>query len=225
MRQNIKKTDKFFSALRCLLFIAALSTCTVILQAGEVVERIAAVVNDEVITLSEVVVSFNLEQGDVTVPGKGDLRPILDQLINREIVYQEILRYEQIEVAEEEIGQASEAFRRNYQHPENLDRILEAGGVSEDELVTRLVKRIVIEKFLNERFLPYIQVTPEDIETFYLQEFVPRLQEQGEPRIPPLDEVSSSIEALYRERIFNESVAEWMAGLKEKASIIIFLDE
>ena len=211
-----------------LLFISALSVFSILpcfMQAGEIVEKVAAVVNDEVITFSEVIAAFNLQQGEVSVPGKGDLDPILDQLINREIAYQEIRRFEQIDVTEEEINQAVEEFKRTYPHAENLERILEVNGISEDELVTMLVKRIAIEKFLNGRFLPYIQVTPEEIETFYQEEFIARLQDRGEANIPPLEEVSASIEGLVRERMFNESVEAWMGGLKEKAAITIILNE
>jgi len=190
--------------------------------AGEMVDRVAAIVNDEMISFSEVLIAYHLQERQVREPDDEALKAVLDQLVNRELAYQEIRRFEQIQVTGGDVLGALEAYQQNLA-PGDFEAVLAANGVSENEVEIIFAKKIILEKFCNERFMPFIQVSPGEIETYYNDIFIPELQERGETALPSLEAVSERIRLQLREEKFTGAVSEWIERLKQHAKIITIL--
>ena len=119
---------------------------------GEVIDRILAVVNRELITLSDVAAAIRL--GLVSVPQQGSdpTRAVLDALIDRQLELGEANRYQPPEPAESQIQARMEAVRSRFSTPAAFAQALANSGVSEDQLMLRLREDLRIEAYLNQRF-------------------------------------------------------------------------
>ena len=136
---------------------------------AEVVDRVVAVVNESVITLSELERAVAaVEREGVASGEKALLRgKTLDQLIEKRLVEQAAAMVG-ITVSEQEIDAAVEDVRRrnNLSHDE-LVRALTGSGITYREYRERLKTEIEQVKFTSRRFRSKATVPEEDIENYY----------------------------------------------------------
>src|SRR5262245_46436039 len=101
-----------------------LSTC---MASADVIDRVLAVVNGHLITLSDVRRVVDL--GLATTNGSGDLSEIvLSELIDRRLVLEEVERYAPPEPDAETIAERVAAIQRQLEGPAGLDARLAAVG-------------------------------------------------------------------------------------------------
>lgn len=187
----------------------------------EVVDRIVAVVNDEVITLTDLnlVKTFGLYES----PGdeqEGDVqRHILDQLINQKLVIQ--LTSESTMIEEEEIESAlSRVIQR--MEPGEAEKALIRFGLDWDDLKSYLGEKLLYQKIISKRFDQGIFVRLEEIEVYYEQIYIPSQRAKGlEPQ--PLTEMLDQIEKEIKREKKENQVREWINNLKREANIQIKL--
>ena len=143
---------------------------------AEIVDRIVAVVNDSVITLSELKAAMALA-GDEAGEKSSELLPtgvelksrVLDSLIEQKLIRQASDRAG-IEISEIEIDKA-------------VDSVLEKNGITEDALLVALAEsgltlseyreqlreRLREQKFINAQFRSKVVLSSEEIEEYYTQ--------------------------------------------------------
>ncbi|MBZ0221328.1 MAG: peptidyl-prolyl cis-trans isomerase [Candidatus Methylomirabilis sp.] len=160
-------------------FIAALAFTAMLLfpaQARpEVMDRIVAVINDSIITLSELKAATAVAMEKLGVEG-GAIDPekaremeggILDGLIEQRLVKQAADKAG-IEVSEREIDNAVEDIKKqNRLSHEELLLALAGNGLTQKEYREQLKEQIRQVKFVNREFRSRISIQPEDIEDYY----------------------------------------------------------
>lgn len=186
---------------------------------GEVVDRIVAIVNDEVITLTDVniIQRFGLFE-DLEKSPEADMQTrILSRLINQKLVIQ--LASDRIMIDEEEL----EAFLSDIVQktdPDLAEKALLQFGLDWDDLKSYLREKLLFQKIISQRFNRGVIVSIEEIERYYEQVYVPSQREKNiSPQ--PMIEVLSQIEGeLQREKVEGQ-VQEWIKNLKREANIQI----
>ncbi|MBT8353224.1 MAG: SurA N-terminal domain-containing protein, partial [Desulfofustis sp.] len=178
--------QKFFLLLIPTCFIFLLSLFTI--ANGEVVDRVVAEVNNEVITLSE-----------IEEEGKGQFKQIalevapenrfnaIEQLrkdILRSMIDQKLIRQEAAEqgiiVTSEEIdGMVEQTLLANNISKEQLLAELEANGIDEDSFRSNLESQIYQTKLLNRDVRSRIVITEEAILDFYDTSYTKHIPEGG----------------------------------------------
>lgn len=139
---------------------------------SEVVDRIVAVINDSIITLSELNAATALAVdklgGGMDKDRIVELKSrILDTLIEQKLVKQASDRAG-IEVSEREIDNAiDDVKRQNSMSHEQLMLALAQSGLTYREYREQLKEQIRQVKFINKEFRSKISVQPEDIEDYY----------------------------------------------------------
>ena len=93
--------------------------------------------------------------------------------------------------------------------------MLVSRGLEERDLRIAIERQLVINRYLERRFRALTYVPDEDIRRYFEDEVLPRLDTPREPT----DEEVEQIRRILEERKFNERVEDWIAGLKERASI------
>lgn len=162
----------------CLLFLFGLCCSMLVTQAAaEVVERILAVVNDEVITKSEVdqmAKAYQAQAGLKLPPGSGrDLqRQLLDALIMQKLAKAEAKR-RGITISDKELDKAFEQFKKQNGIPsdEALAQVL-----AKNDTTLQAFKQQLADKMLQDRLLAIVAagkvvVTDSDVRSFYDQEY------------------------------------------------------
>ena len=186
---------------------------------GEVVDRILAIVNDEVITLTDVniIQAFGLFEDLEESPDEDRQTQILNRLISQKLVIQ--LASERIVVAEEEL-EASLSDVIQETDPVLAERALLQFGLDWDDLKSYLREKLLFQKIVSQRFSRGVIVSIEEIERYYEQVYVPS-QRQKALSPQPMIEVLGQIEGdLQREKV-KDQVREWIENLKREANIQI----
>jgi len=207
--RNPVRRPLFLLFFLCILFLG--------LGRGEVVDRIVAVVNDEVITLTDVniILRFGLfedleESQEEKTRGK-----ILDRLIDQKVVIQ--LASERMIIAEEELEAIlSDIVQKT--DPDLAEEALLQFGLDWDDLKSYLREKLLFQKIISQRFNRGVIVSIEEIESYYEQVYVPSQREKNlSPQ--PMIEVLDRLEGELQRAKVEDQVQEWIENLKREADI------
>jgi peptidyl-prolyl cis-trans isomerase SurA len=147
------------------------------LRAAEVVDRIIAIVNNDIVTLTELNRKMRPFQAKIREMGyppekERDMlakvrTEMIDQLIDQRLTDQEIKRY-RIEVSEEEINEAIERVKtQNYFTDEDLQAALAQEGITIAEYREGIKSQMLRSKLVNYRIRSKIVITEEDVKSYY----------------------------------------------------------
>lgn len=194
-----------------ILFVAAAVTAD-----AEIVDRLAAIVDRDVITLSELERAQKLQQlkGEAVLP----LQEVLERLIESRLVSREVARYPDPPVTDEETRRALDLVKRAFGSDQALEKALAQFGMTEVELKSQLASEIAVTRYVERRFRVLVQVADEDVHRYYDAELVPELQRAGKT-VPRLESIQGDLRRILEEKQFNEKVAEWIDQLKGAAKV------
>jgi peptidyl-prolyl cis-trans isomerase SurA len=181
---------------------------------AELVDRIVAIIDREVVTLSEA------EQASEIARARGGtsvrLVDIVERLIESRLVEREVERFTGEPAPSDLVQRAFEEVRAGSPSDAAFREMLARSGLTEEELRTSLRRQVAVTRYLERRFRPLTFVTDEQIEAYYRDELAPSIS--GAP-LPELADVSDSIRRILEERSFNVRVEAWIAALKDRANI------
>ena len=178
---------------------------------SQTVQRIAAIVNDEVISeydvLSRLQLIFATAEGR---PEAGVIRrmqqQVLEELINERVQMQDADRLN-LSVSAAEIEDAVRDIERRFELPENgLARVLERGGASIDALHDQLRAQIAWSKVIGRRLRPRVIVGQDEID-----EVLARMQSQegqSEHRISEILIAPEGVDGFAQARQSAQDIAE-----------------
>ena len=188
----------------------------------ETVDRIAAVVNESVITLSDIkiVQAFGLYEDEMP-PGIQNERDILERLINQKLVIG--LTQENIQVPEEDIVSLWRKIQEKF-GASGVEASLEKFGLNEEDLREYLKEKVLYQRIIQARFGLAVIVSLKEIEDYYTTTYVPNQERLGlSPK--PMIEILDEIEASLKKGRIEQRVEEWLNNLKRGADIQILLKE
>jgi peptidyl-prolyl cis-trans isomerase SurA len=197
----------------------------------EVIDRIVAVVNQQVITLGDVEEEKKFQDLDLvadTLAGGGEKTEkliqseIIHTLIRQRLIRDQVLSFPGSEVSSTEIDKQMEALEQKWGGEQELRKMLAADHISWDELKQRLEWQMRVLKFLDNRFRQFVVVEPKEIEDYYTKEFLPELAKRRETAPPPLAQVQEQIRQILTEEEINVEVNSWLKILTQSATIEIF---
>ncbi len=134
-------------------------------------ERIAAVVNEDAITITDVNDRLRLVIASAGLPNSNEIREklkpqVMGALIEESLKFQEAHRLG-IAVEQEEINKAFESVAAQNNIPaDKFAAMLTKGGVSSDALKKQLESQIAWSKVVQQLLRPQVEVTDADIDNF-----------------------------------------------------------
>jgi hypothetical protein len=185
-------------------------------EAPRTIDGIAARIEDDVITESEVA---ELAAFQRLVDGQSRSRPqIIRELADQWVVRQEAASTNYRQPSEEEVHRAYEQLVEQFHSPAEFRSRIAALGLSEGGVRRLLQQQLYLARFLDYRFRPAAQIDPSQIEAYYHDEFVPQLKARGET-IPRVDEVEDTIREVLVQRAINERATKWLDETRERLKI------
>ena len=160
-----------------LLFCTFSFTLVARVESAEIVDRIVAVVNDDIITLFDLNRSFKPYADKIRERGYPlekeskmlfkTREDILNQLIEQKITDQEIKRFK-ISISEKTIDQTIERIKEaNYYTDEDLRAALAKDGLTMEEYRKQVKEQILRKRLVNLKVTSKIVITKEDIKSYY----------------------------------------------------------
>ncbi len=159
----------------------------------ELLDRVIAVVNDDVITQSEVDAMLRplYEQYMREYSGETAMKmlaegqnKILSQLIEDRLVYQEAVK-KKIEVGEEDVNKEMNYFKKKFGDQVQLEKALRSENSSVADLKDRLKRQAMIRKLHESEIRSKVIISPKEQEAYYA-EHIKDFQAQEQVRISSL---------------------------------------
>lgn len=184
------------------------------------VESIAATIESRIITTGDVVAESKIikvhSSAGVTLPIEGSFsRELLDQMINRELVYREAVRANFESDGDSFIDDMLQ-FEKKFSKPEEFPLFLKEEGLLLGDIVEWFHKRQVTMAYINEKISLMSYIGALDTEKYYREH--PDLFEGR-----PFEEVESEIRARLLQKKGEVFLEEWIKDLRQRGKVQYFI--
>jgi hypothetical protein len=210
----------FHSLMRATQGLGALVLAVALTAAplrAEVIDRILAVVNGSLVTLSDVRGAVRLGLVDTSQTGSED-RAVVDRLIERRLMLMEVERYAPPEPAAATIDALVTATRARFASSIEFEGAMAESGLTLDELRRHHRDDQRIESYLQQRFGATLQPTDQELAAYY-RAHEPAFTRAGVLR--PYEEVQAEVRAALIAERRATLIRDWIAGLRRRADISV----
>lgn len=212
-----------------LQFVLLLALSPVAL-AGELVDRVIAVVQKRVVLQSEWDDTVRLERlmegraGAEAAPA--ERQQALDHLLEQVLLQTEIAQSNVVPPTPQEITARLEDVR------DDLERLtrkpwstqLRLAGLDEDDVRDYLRAQIETLRFVDARFRPNVRVDNVDIEKYYRETYLPELRRRGATLVP-LNDVRDKIESILVQQRIDDLFEHWLQTARGMVEMRIAMPE
>jgi hypothetical protein len=195
-------------------------------HAQTVVDQIITLVNNEMITRSDLLWSIALDPDAPSPQGpisSDVLRQKLDVLIDQRLIAQEAARMPGAEVSKAEVEKAKGELVGKFPSEAVFRTRMESVGLSQARIDELMRQRVAINKFIDFRFRSFVFVSEQDARTYYDDRLAPEIRKEG--RIPPpLDQVRDKILDVLKQQKVNEEIDRFLREARQRADIVQLAD-
>jgi hypothetical protein len=191
----------------------------------QLLDRMVAVVNKHVILESEldqaVRVEYLMQGKPLDKVSSADSVAVLDRLVDRALLEQQILHPEMLAPTPEELAGQVKQVRQQFPGAATdagWKSLLATYDLTQQDIEDHLVSEVRELRFVDLRFRGLVRVDKNDISNYYQQKFLPQLRSQGAAE-PPLAQVSGQIEKILAEQSIDDMLNRWLETLRAQAHI------
>lgn len=209
--------------LKEVALCALLATLCARPLAAATVDRIAAIIDRQILTVSEV---GQMAEIRFLPRAKGqnedDYRhEILDTLIAQALRFRDVERFGAQDIPKDSIEARLHEIQSRFSSTADFDAALLKTELSLDELRALVKRQLQVEASIRERFAPTIFVSSEEIEAYYAGTWSQQRKERG-LNLPPLSEVREEIRSLIRSRQLQKEIETWTTQLRSHANVDVY---
>jgi len=205
-----------------MFLAAAIAAASRWLAAQEVVDRIVARVENDVILLSDVRALSRYQQ---FLDGKSesDAR-VLDRLIDQWIVRTEADVSRSPRPSEADIDRDLSRVRNSFDSEQEYEARRKQAGLNEQDVRAMVASQLYLSNYLDSRFRPAVQIDPKQIEDFYQTAVVPRAKARGQDP-PTLDAARDTIQEALIQNGINQQAEQWLKESRLRLHVEKFVSE
>jgi len=192
------------------------------LRGQEVVDRIVARVETEIILQSDV---RQLSRYQAFLDGKPQSdADILNRLIDQWIVRSEagVARFPQ--PSDEDVNRSIERLKRSFSSPEEYQTRQKQSGITDDEIRRFVRAQLYLSNYLDSRFRPSIQIDEKAIDDFYRSRVIPRAESRHQTP-PTLENARDFIQEALVQQAINEQADRWLKESRTRVRVETMMDE
>lgn len=193
-------------------------------------DRVVAIVNDELILDSDVNEEQRLQSFD---PYRDPSEPMsrdraVERLINRALIDQQLKLQPEDQPTDAEVNKQIDELRRNIpacsryhcETKEGWDHFLADQGFTEASFFARWKERMTVLNFIEERFQMGVNITPAQIQSYYQKTLLPEYQRQQAPA-PKLAAVSRQIREVLLQQQISNLLRDWLQSLRAQGNVVV----
>lgn len=162
---------------RIILILSLLAAMVqpVVYAETQLVDRIVAVVNDEIITQSELDVYLRAIYAQYKTENEGEKlmelmtearTKLLNQMIEDRLVFQKAKK-EALEVPEEEVDKMFDEFKKRFKDDAEMNVMMKREGVTLTTVRDRLYRQAMIQKLQDMEIRSKVVISPNEIDEYY----------------------------------------------------------
>jgi hypothetical protein len=190
--------------------------------AAVTVDRIAAVIDGQVLTVSEIGQMVELR----FFPRLGDSeddyrREVLDALIAQALRYRDVERFGAQDIPPDTIEARVVEIQRRFASETEFQAAIARAELTVDEVRALVKRQLQVEAYIQERFAPLVFVTNEEIDEYYRGPWREQRRERGLP-VPALSEVREEVRAALRLSRLQAEIDRWTSQLRARANVDVY---
>ena len=186
------------------------------------VDRIAAVIDRQVLTVSEVSQMVEIRFFARRSQSEDDhRRDVLDALIAQALRYRDVERFGAQDIPLDTIESRIQEIRQRFGSDEELNAALARAELTLDEVRALVKRQLQVEAYIQERFAPLVFVSPEEIERYYRGEWTAQRRARG-LGVPALEQVREEVRLAVRGARVQQEIEKWTAQLRERADVDVY---
>jgi hypothetical protein len=186
------------------------------------VDRIAAVVDRQVLTVSEITQMIEIRFFPRLAQAEDDhRREVLDALIAQTLRYRDVERFGAEDIPRDSIEARIEEIKRRFASEAEFTAALARAELTLDEVRALAKRQLQVEAYVQERFAPLVFVSSDEIEEYYRGPWTRQRRDRGLPLLP-LAEVREEIRDSLRGSRLQDEIDKWTAQLRERANVDVY---
>ena len=203
---------RIFAAVAFLLLLPAVT-----------IDRVAAVIDRQVLTVSEVTQMAEIRFFPRSTGQNDDdyRRFILDSLIAQALRFRDVERFGAEDVSKDSIEARLLQIQRRFGSPAEFTVALQHAELTLDEVRALIKRQLQVESYIQERFAPMIFVSADEIEAYYRGTWSQQRTARGLP-IPLLSEVQEDIRTLLKATRLQQEIERWTTQLRSRANVDVY---
>ncbi len=190
--------------------------------AAVTVDRIAAVIDGQVLTVSEisqmVELRFFQRLGNTEEEYR---REVLDALIAQALRYRDVERFGAQDIPSDTIEARVVEIQRRFPTEAEFTAALPRAELTAEELRALVKRQLQVEAYIQERFAPLVFVTNEEIDEYYRGPWREQRRERG-LAVPPLSEVRDEVRSALRLSRLQVEINRWTSQLRSRANVDVY---
>jgi parvulin-like peptidyl-prolyl isomerase len=194
-------------------------------RAGDVLDRIVARVNNNIILQSEwqAAVRYEAFQNGRSIEQlhAEDHKAALDRLIDQELLREQMRVSGFPRASNEEVEKRIQEIRELYPSADSeagWQNVLARYGLTESEMKRRVAQQVDLMGLVDARLRPNVVIDSKSIESYYDEELLPQLRQSGDV-VVPLETVTPKIKELLTQKKMNEMLVAWLKDLRSGSEI------
>jgi hypothetical protein len=190
--------------------------------AGVTVDRIAAVIDGQVLTVSEITQMVELR----FFPRQGNSedeyrREVLDALIAQALRYRDVERFGAQDIPADTINARLVEIQKRFASDAELTAALAHAELTLEELRALIKRQLQVEAYIQERFAPTVFVTNEEIDEYYRGPWREQRRDRG-LAVPPLAQVREDVRSALRLSRVQVEIDRWTSQLRARANVDVY---
>jgi len=173
---------------------------------AEVIDKIAAVVDGQIITLSDIRLEHEIQTVLGDPPETNE--ELLKSMIDRALMEEEMAQFPSLGVSDDEVD-------------ERIKGITDFHGVDPSAVRSAIVRKIQRRRYLDLRYQQSIVVSNEEIEKEYETAFVPEAVKRG-VAVPQLKDIEQNLRMILVEKKVSQEVEMSLRDLRARSNVEIF---
>ena len=196
---------------------------------GTPLDRVVAIVNDDLILDSDVNEEMRLQAFDA-YRTRSDLSQAraIERLINRALILEQLKLQPQEATPDADVKKEIDELRKDIpaclryqcQTKAGWDRFLADHGFTEQSFFVRWKERMTVLSFIEDRFELGIDIKHDQIQTYYEKTLLPEYQRQHAPP-PKLASISSEIRQVLLQQQISKLLQDWLQSLRAQGSVVV----
>jgi hypothetical protein len=174
---------------------------------AQTLDGVAARIEDDILTESEVRELAAFQQlVDGQPKSRGEL---IRELADQWIVRGEANTAKFHHPSQADVDRAYAELVKQFKSPEEFQARCSSAGLTEAGVRRMLEQQLYLSRFVDYRFRASAQVTDQQVEAYYRDEFAPQLKARGQP-VPPLEDVDDTIREVLIQRAISDRATKWL---------------
>ena len=175
--------------------------------AQQVVDRIVARINGDVLTLSELRELASFQQLTGAKPGTD--AELLRQLVDQWMVSADAHAEQFPRPSEAVVTQALGQMEAQFPSPDAFHRHLKELELTQTAVRRQLERQVFLLRYLDQKFRAAVQVDAPQVESYYQKELAQQMAARGQ-QAPPLESVQDQIRELLVQREISRLAERWL---------------